>query len=56
MSMLRLMACMKWFPPMARPSPSPLICQMARSGLATFAPVAMAAARPWIVCMAYVLT
>ena len=48
MSMFLLMAWMKWFPPMAKASPSPLTCQMQRSGLATFIPVAIAVARPWM--------
>ena len=43
--MLRRLAWMKWLPPIARPSPSPDTCQTVRLGLATFAPVAIAAAR-----------
>jgi len=42
---------MKGFPPMAGPSPSPLTCHTVSFGLATLAPVAMAAARPWMVFM-----
>ena len=45
-SVFRLTACMKWFPPMANPSPSPLICHTVVSGDAIFKPVATAAARP----------
>ena len=46
----------KWLPPIARPSPSPEICQIVKLGLATLAPVATAAARPWIVWNPYVFT
>ena len=55
-STLRRNAWMKWLPPIARPSPSPEICQIVKLGLATLAPVATAAARPWIVWNPYVFT
>ncbi len=50
MSTLRRIACIRWFPPMLSASPSPVVTQTSRAGLAILMPVAMAGARPWIAC------
>ena len=47
---LRRMAWMKWLPPMASASPSPVTTQTLRSGREVARPVAIAGARPWIEC------
>ncbi len=49
MSMLRRQAWMKWFPPMAVRSPSPLYTTTLSSGFASFRPVANGIARPCVV-------
>ena len=49
MSMFLLAACMKWFPPIANRSPSPLITATCSSGFASFIPVARAIGRPCVV-------
>ena len=48
---LRRMAWMKWLPPMASASPSPVTTQTDSSGRAIFSPLAIAGARPWMLCM-----
>ena len=49
-SIFRRAACMKWLPPMARASPSPMGTKRVSSGLESFTPVAKARARPCRVC------
>ena len=51
---LRRSAWMRWLPPIDSASPSPVITHTSRSGRATATPVAMAGARPWMLCMPYV--
>ena len=48
-SMLRRAAWMKWFPPIAKRSPSPEKTTTLSSGFASFMPVAKGIARPWVV-------
>ena len=50
MSMFRRQAWMKWFPPIAVASPSPLTTRTCLSGFAILIPVAKPSARPWVVC------
>ncbi len=52
MSRFRLHPLMKWFPPMAPRSPSPVKTTTLSSGLDSFSPVANAIGLPWVVCMA----
>ena len=47
MSRLRRQAWMKWFPPIAAASPSPVMTMARSSGRARSAPVATAGALPW---------
>ena len=49
-SMLRRQAWMKWLPPMAVASPSPVMTMTFSSGCASLMPVAKGSARPWAVC------
>ena len=51
MSMLRRMAWMKWLPPMASASPSPVTTQTCSSGRESLSPVAKDGARPCRVCI-----
>jgi hypothetical protein len=51
MSRLRRMVWMKWLPPMARASPSPVITHTISSGRDTFSPEAKEGARPCSVCI-----
>ncbi len=53
MSMLRRQAWMKWFPPIAVASPSPLTTMTFLSGFAIFRPVAKGRARPCVVCSVF---
>ena len=53
MSMLRRQAWMKWFPPMAVASPSPLTTMTFLSGRDIFRPVAKGSARPCVVCSVF---
>jgi len=46
---LRRSVWMKWLPPMASASPSPVAIHTSSSGRASFRPVAIAGARPWMV-------
>ena len=48
---LRRRAWMRWLPPIDSASPSPETTNTSRSGRASASPVAMAGARPWIVCI-----
>ena len=48
MSMLRRQAWMKWFPPMAVQSPSPITSTTVSSGRCSLIPVANARERPWV--------
>ena len=43
-----------WFPPMEKPSPSPVTIHTCSSGFATLMPVTKPGARPWIVWKPYV--
>ena len=47
--MFLLAACIRWLPPIAKRSPSPLITATFNLGLAIFTPVANAIARPCVV-------
>src|SRR5579884_1249457 len=47
-SMFLRAAWMRWLPPMARPSPSPVMTMTVSSGRASLRPVAKAGARPWV--------
>jgi hypothetical protein len=38
-----------WLPPIDSASPSPVMIHTSSSGLASFTPVAIAGARPWMV-------
>ena len=38
-----------WLPPIESPSPSPVISHTSSFGFASFTPVAIVGARPWIV-------
>ena len=49
--MLRRMAWMKWLPPMASASPSPVTTQTISSGRETLSPEAKEGARPCSVCI-----
>ena len=49
--MLRRMAWMKWLPPMASASPSPVTIQTMSSGRDTLSPEAKEGARPCSVCI-----
>ena len=49
-SMLRRAAWIRWLPPIATQSPSPMMTMTLRPGSAALAPVATASARPWAVC------
>ena len=51
MSRLRRIAWMKWFPPIASASPSPVTTQTISSGRETLSPEAKEGARPWSVCI-----
>ena len=42
---------MKWLPPMASASPSPVTTQIWSSGRDSLRPAAKEGARPWIVCI-----
>ena len=42
---------MKWFPPMAAVSPSPMVVMTVSSGRIILMPVAKARTRPWVVCI-----
>ena len=50
-SMLRRIAWMKWLPPMASASPSPVMIHTISSGRETFRPEAKDGARPCSVCI-----
>ena len=50
-SMFRRMAWMKWLPPMASASPSPVTIQTISSGRETLSPEAKDGARPCSVCI-----
>ncbi len=56
MSMFRRAAWMKWFPPMAVASPSPVTTMTVRSGRAIFTPVAKVIARPCVVWSVFTST
>jgi hypothetical protein len=56
MSTFLLAAWIRWFPPMAKRSPSPLIITGLRSGLERLTPVAKGIALPWVVWKASVFT
>jgi len=48
--MFLLAAWIKWFPPIARESPSPMGTMAFRLGRESLTPVAKVNALPWIVC------
>ena len=50
MSMLRRAAWMRWLPPIAVQSPSPVMTITCRSGRAILMPVANVNVRPCVVC------
>ena len=52
--MLRRSAWIRWLPPIDSESPSPVTTQIERSSRAVASPVAIAGARPWMLCIPYV--
>ena len=50
-SRFRRIAWMKWLPPMASASPSPVMIHTISSGRETLMPEAKDGARPWSVCI-----